>query len=235
MYPDNTLQGMLIPNWWVEDSSSSYEKGRLIRVFIPHVEQIPTKLTCIGRVEDTDHNYCKFKAEPLCIKNPPEKDILPVAAAPLYEDEIRIALRAKRRFAIIICEGGYEIERKINPGKPRWQTAPMLLVAPYYGVDEKTGSRAGFSPQFVDRVKQCVYPQFIWDIIPAPSKTEESILKLDHLQPVGRHHDSIELTKYRLSDEALIALDEWFQWLLYGGTKGEGFLYLFKEEIASMK
>lgn len=79
-----------------------------------------------------------------------------------------------------------------------------------------------------------MYPQFMWDMLPLDSKTQESILKLDHIQPIGRHHESLELTKYRLSEEALIALDEWIEWLLYGGTQHEGWLYLFKEEMAKI-
>jgi hypothetical protein len=28
---------------------------------------------------------------------------------------------------------------------PKWQTAPSYIVAPYYSVYEKTGTRAGYS------------------------------------------------------------------------------------------
>jgi len=45
---------------------------------------------------------------------------------------------------------------------------------------------------------------------------EESILRLDHIQPIGKHHESIELTDYRLGEEALDIIDEWITWLITG-------------------
>lgn len=99
------------------------------------------------------------------------------------------------------------------------------------GIHERTGKRAGFNPEFVRRVRRGIYPQFMWDTLPVGGSTAESILRLDHVQPIGRHHDSIEFTPYRLSEDALSILDEWLRWLIKGDFEEDSILPLIKREI----
>ena len=62
----------------------------------------------------------------------------------------------------------------------------------------------------VERTRHCEYPQFFWDQLPVAG-SEESILRLDHLQPMGTHHDAHQLSEYKLSDDALEVVDELFR------------------------
>jgi hypothetical protein len=233
MYPEDAVQNML-EEWWIEDRSFEYHRGRLIRAFLPHVDQIPRQLIATGRSEPTDHTHANFTIEPLRIKQPRRKPVIPVAALPVFEHEIYAVYRSKKRPALIVCVGGEQVEKELIRGKPRWQTAPTVLVAPYYGVAEG-GTRAGFRPEFVTRVRRCVYPQFMWDLLPIGGETTESILRLDHIQPVGRHHDTIEFTNYRLSEEGLVILDEWLKWLISGEFTEEDLLFFFKQEIEKIE
>jgi hypothetical protein len=89
-----------------------------------------------------------------------------------------------------------------------------MLVAPYYGGDQD-GSRGGWNPTFLERIRRVEYPQYMADRLPLGG-VDESVLRLDHLQPVGRHHDAFELTPHRLSDMALVIVDEWLEWLRTG-------------------
>lgn len=229
-YPDDTIQA-LTNNWWVEDKSSNYKFGRLINAYLPHVDQIPYQLITTGRNEPTNHNSAMCSLKPLKIRRSPCRPKLPVAALPYFENEVRTVYRAKIRPALIVSEGGDEVEQALRQGYPRWQTAPHLLVIPFYGVFES--SRAGFPPAFINRVQKCIYPQFYWDILPAPpSKRIESIAKLDHLQPVGRHHDTISLSHFRLSDEACEVIQDWIFWLISGQLCQESLLFLYKSEIS---
>jgi len=123
---------------------------------------------------------------------------------------------------VILSEGGDEVPRQLVRGKPAWQTAPTILVAPYYGADEDSTS-SGFNPAFVERIKSGEYPQFMWDMLPLTGK-DESILRMDHIQPIGRHHDSIELTDYRLSEDAIDIIDEWLTWIFTGQLFANGLL-----------
>lgn len=227
MYPDDSVQYM-IDDWWIEDDSFGYYRGRLIKAFLPHTSQIPKKLTAIGRSEPTDHVHANYLVEPLRIHQPQKKPKIPVAALPVYENEVHAVYRAKKRPAIVVCEGGIEVDGRLTRGKPKWQTSPTILVAPYYGVDEG-GARAGFNPEFVMRVRRCLYPQFMWDKLPIGG-ANESILRLDHIQPLGKHHDAIELTNYRLSEDALVIFDEWIGWAIYGDFSEDSLLLEFKQQ-----
>ena len=89
-----------------------------------------------------------------------------------------------------------------------------MLVAPYYGAD-LGGKTGGWRPEFVERIRRCEYPQYMWDSLPLGGR-EESILRLDHIQPLGRHGESYELTEYVLGEEAMLLLDDYLDWLIQG-------------------
>ncbi len=102
-------------------------------------------------------------------------------------------------------------------------------MAPYYGV-LKNGSSKRYEP-FVERIKCCEYPQYIWDILPVHSATDSSILRLDHMQPIGRHHDSYELTEYVLKPEVIDLLNEWIDWLTTGEVDKDGILNDIRNDL----
>jgi len=221
-FPDDCIQS-IAGSWWIEDPAKNYYRGRLIRAFLPHVDQSPKTITAVGRNDPSEHRTAEVKIEPLRITQHRKPSKLPVAALPEYPGEVRTVYRAKKRPAVILSEGGDEVPRALVLGKPRWQTAPTILVAPYYGADEGRGTSSGFSSVFVGRIKSGEYPQFMWDMLPLTGKNE-SILRMDHIQPIGRHHDSIELTDYRLSDDAMMILDEWLTWIFTGQLFTDGVL-----------
>ncbi|WP_206675604.1 hypothetical protein [Solimonas terrae] len=97
---------------------------------------------------------------------------------------------------------------------PNHASAPTMLVAPYYGA-EKTARRAGYNQAFVDRIRHCEYPQYLWDKLPLDG-SDESILRLDHMQPIGCHYNSHRVCEFRLSDEALEIVDTMLDWTLKG-------------------
>lgn len=203
-----------------------------MEVFIPHVDQIPYTLEPIGRKEATVHDKAYFSIEPLRIGKRPSSHKLPVAALPLYGKEVFTVHRTKKRPAIIISEGGAEVASHLRIGKPKWQTSPTVIVVPYYGADEGY-TRAGFNPEFIKRVQRCEYPQYVWDKLPI-SGSSESILRLDHLQPVGRHHDSVEFTKYILSAQAIAILDDWLEWLIEGEFSEDNALGGIRDDLLNL-
>jgi len=232
-YPEDSIQS-IFNAWWLEDSSHGYQRGRLIRAFLPHVEQVPKQIIATGRASPTDHVHANYEICPLQVCRPATRPSLPVAALPAFEGEVNAVYRAKKRPALIICEGGEEVARHLTLGQPKWQTAQTLLVAPYYGITEGTG-RAGFPPEFVKRVRQCEYSRFMWDALPIGGSATESIMRIDHIQPIGQHHDSIEMTNYRLNKEAIAILDEWLDWLITGEFDEGSMLLYFKENIESSR
>jgi hypothetical protein len=228
-YPEDSVQS-LVSSWWNTRQTDDICRGRLAWVFLPHVDQQPLVLAPEGRSSPTDHTRALFTVQTLKTRNPPRSTGLPVAGMPSFEGEVRTVHRAKRRPALILSIGGQPVSRPLRTGSARWQTNPTVLVAPYYGIDP-SGSRGGWKPEFVERIRRCEYPQYIWDKLPIGGSTSESVLRLDHLQPVGNHKDSFEVSPYCLSEEALMIVDEWLLWLLTGSLDENGTLYTIRQGL----
>ena len=229
MYPDDSIQAYA-GEWWVIDNSKEIKRGRLIKGFIPHVDQIPWTLIPTGRTDPTDHSKANYTLEPLRINKPSQTYKLPVAALPDFEGEVRTVYRAKKRPVLIISTGGPDVPKELSRGKPGWQTAPTILVAPYYGA-HKGEKRSGFKPEFIERIRRCEYPHYIWDMLPLSNDVDESILRLDHIQPIGRHYESYEWSQYCLSDEAMLILDEWLHWFLEDDLPEKSTLLEFRKGL----
>lgn len=87
---------------------------------------------------------------------------------------------------------------------------PTVLVAPSYGAD------IGYRKKFLERIRRCEYPQFIWDSLPIGGQEKGSIIRLDHIQPVIRNNKAIEFTQYCLSEKAMVFVMQWVDWLISG-------------------
>ncbi len=221
-FPEGSVQDLVGGEWWVKDENPSPKRGMVILAYVPHVDQVPTQIKVIGRADDpTCHDKAQVQFFPFNITAPQKKSVLPVAALPEYPGEIRLLYRAKKRPVLIVAESGPSVDHKLIAGKPSWQTAPTLLVAPYYGRDERTGKRSGYSDALVERVQKCEYPQFFWEKLPLPGSAE-SILRFDHTQPLGYDRKNFELTGYSLGKDAISLLDEWLNWLISGTVEEDG-------------
>lgn len=230
-YPDDSIQSV-VGLWWTDHAGHEPQRGCLIRAFVPHVDQQPLKLNVKGRSDPTAHGAADYEVEPLRIKAPFKAPDLPVAAMPDTPGELRIVQRGKIRPMLVISTGGVGVDRVLRQGTARWMSNPTLLAAPYYGADQD-GSRGGWRPEFVKRIRHCEYPQYMWDSLPN-GRVRESILRLDHIQPIGRHTDTYELTGYRLTDEALKLLDEWLMWLQTGVLDAAGVLSMLRKDLPSL-
>lgn len=139
MYPDDCIQNLIDSSWWIRDNNSKFKRGKLIKAYVPHVAQDPLRLVITGRVKPEDHKSAKFLVEPLRIRHEQKANKLPVAALPVYPGEELAIYRVKKRPLIIVSIGGDEIPRELCKDKPKWQTYPTILVAPFYGRDESGG------------------------------------------------------------------------------------------------
>lgn len=230
-YPEDCLQSLFNP-WWVRTERAEVWRGRLIWVFVPHVDQQPYLLVPAGRSEPTEHGSAIYQVELFegkgLLPGPP----LPIAALPEYPGEVRLIYRAKRRPALILSTGGVDIPKSLRIGAARHQTNSTLLVAPYYGADVG-GKTGGWRPDFVERIRRCEYPQYMWDSLPLRSR-RESILRLDHLQPIGKHGKTYELTEFELHPDALEMVDEYLLWALSGEFPENGVLKDIRKELLDL-
>ena len=229
-FPDDCPQSLIDP-WWINDPARPLVRGSLIWAYLPHADQEPRVLSLTGRDDDpTDHGIAKYKIEPLQVGTPPRAPGLPVAALPTYPEEVFLVQRAKKRPAVVLGVGGLGISERPLLSGPNWQTSPMMLVAPYYGVLQST-RRTGWNPLLVERIRRCAYPQYIWDKLPSGASTAESILRLDCAQPLSFQRKAFESTRFRLSDEAVQLVTEWYSWLVSGEIPPRGLLEWIREGL----
>ena len=231
MFPDDSLQSLIQPSdWWVKNVNKNLCRGALVFSFAPHVDQIPYTFEPIGRTQATEHDSAKVRVSPLRVDQPLKKADLPVAAMPLHGNEVWAAYRAKKRPCLVLSSDSISVDKSLILGKPNHATAPTFLAAPYYGVNQNNEKRSGYSPEFVERVRHCEYPQFHWDKLPFIGG-EESILRLDHLQPFGVHHDAYKISDYMLSPDAVEMIDDLLRWLVWGGLPETSLIVEYRKLI----
>jgi len=216
-YPEDSIQAFVEP-WWVKSDSKEIERGCLVRVLVPYPAQKPLILIPEGRGEDpTDHTTARVRIEPFVPGQPPREAKLPVAGLPLRPGESFLASRGKVRPCVVLSMGGTSIEKALRRGGSAWQSAGTLLVAPFYGADHD-GSRGGWDAELVKRIRRAEYPQYLLDRLPLTGSVE-SILRFDHIFPIGQDHASFRLTGFCLSPEAMRLVDEWLVWLFEGQVR----------------
>lgn len=216
IYPEDCVQS-LYDSWWQQDTEKApICRGRLLKAYVPHVDQVPMALVPRDRTEDVrQHQLADCDIVPLDYSSVMRPSGLPVAGIPCVPKEARGVYRVKKRPVLVLALPGDEVPKGLVLGKPRHQTLPTYIVAPYYGADEGTGSRAGFPEAFLDRVRRLEYSRFFWDKLPL-SGANESILRIDHIQPLGSNYKAWEMTSFRLDQDALLFLEEMLQWHLTG-------------------
>lgn len=234
MYPEDSLQSIVAPSpWWRANESNKLCRGALVFSFAPHVDQVPYTFEPIGRKTATEHDSAIVSVSPLKVSQPLKTTALPVAAMTLHEGEVWAAYRAKKRPCLVFSAESLLVDKSLTLGKPNHATAPTFLAAPFYGVD-KNVKRSGYSPEFVERVRHCEYSQFHWDKLPLTNGPAESILRLDHLQPFGTHHDAYKVSDYKLSSDAMDILDDLLRWLVWGGVPEESMILAYREMVESI-
>lgn len=233
MFPDDSIQSIITPSpWWEKSDGKKLERGRLIHAFAPYVDQVPYTIKPVGRMRASRHDSARLDITPLRIKERPAKESLPVAAMTLHKSEVWVAYRAKKRPCLVFGNSSPPVSDSLRRGMPKRSTAPTVLVAPYYGVD-RNGTRAGYNPELVERIRHAEYPQFFWDKLPI-SGPEESVLRLDHIYPVGTHYLSYELSNYKLSYNAMEIMDDLFHWLIWGGVPEDSLILDYRKEIEAI-
>ena len=231
-YPDDCLQYFIDPDpWWIDDGKREFEVGRLVNAILPFVDQNPYALETIGRVKSTQHKEARVRFVPIDIKSAVNYSRLPVAPLPQYSGETSAVYRTKKRPALIVHAGCSDIPNALRKNKPRYQTDPCILVAPFFTA-EQGPDRKGYTPAFVERVRRCEYPQFFWDTLPESKSGATSLMKLDHIQPVGRNHSVVEVTNYKLSDLAVEIMKQFLDWFLHDQLPDDSVFYGFKVDIS---
>jgi hypothetical protein len=231
-YPDDCIQALVgAENWWQPNREHQVCRGALITAFVPYIDQMPYAFEPIGRTQATEHQRADVKVTPMRVEQALKQAELPVAAMPLHAREVWAAYRAKRRPCLVLSVDAPAVDKDLTRGMPSRSSAPTMIVAPYYGADK--GNRAGYNPAFVERIRHCEYPQFLWDVVPLEGASE-SILRLDQMQPIGRHYQSFKVHDVRLSEPAMEVVDGMIDWLLRGGIPKDHPVLMFQELVRTL-
>lgn len=233
-FPDDVVQRVVAPSpWWEPCDCDVVEPGALLLACLPHVDQQPYILIPEGRKNPEEHRMATVRIEPFDVKQYQQKPKLPVAALTLNAGEIWATYRAKRRPCLVVGKAE-PVNKSLSRDMPKKSTSPAMVVAPYYGVD-RDGSRAGYNPELVKRIRHAEYPQFILDSLPITSgkKTEQSLLRLDHLQPVGTYYRAFVHTGFCLSVDAReLVLRDWLDWFLWDDLSETSLLRDFQKLVS---
>ena len=215
-YPEDSIQSLVSPDpsWWV--SSEALTRGSLVWAIVPYPEQKPFRLVPVGRGQDArQHAQAEYRLEEFRVGGATGPAApLPVAALPSRGGEEYLVRRGKRRPCLILASTDIHVDASVARGK-RWQTALTRLVVPYYSANGTT-ARAGWSPKLVTRIRRCTYPQYFWEDLPVPGAREGSILRFDHAFAIGHDPANVQQTRYRLHQDSLDIMDDWFAWYLTG-------------------
>ena len=195
----------------------------------------PHRLVPEGRGNDArQHQRANYRIEEFRTGDPPsDVSALPVAGLPIRTGETHLVRRGKTRPVIVLAMPGIPVDDDFKRHGTSWQYKPALLAAPYYGV-EADGTRGGWNPEFVARIQRAEYSQYVWDVLPIGGSSQGSILRLDHVFPIGADPANWILTNYRLRGDALTYLDEWLSWHTSGTLFEEGLLSYTRTELAKL-
>lgn len=234
-YPDNCPQ-YYFADWWIECDKNEFNSGQLLWAYVHHVDQVPMALLAKGRSEATLHNLADCEIVPINNDKIFQRSRLPVASLPCYNNELRTVYRAKLRPVLLLVAPKQEVPPNLVKDKPKNLTRPTALVAPFYGRDEGTARRSGYSQAFLNRVKCCEYPRFVWEQLPI-GNSSESILRLDHLMPMSTHYIAYKPTGWKLSVEAYDLIIAWFEWYYTGylPSSDTSYLPMIREELMKQK
>lgn len=226
-WPELCLQALTEGDWWEEEKSGALRPGLLVEAILPHVDFMPYRLDAVGRTEAHEHTEFQAKISPVSTRADRARRTLPVAGLPEIKGETWTVHRAKRRPALVLTAPGAPIPKDILRRCVKWQVSKTALVAPFYGI--KNERRAGWDDELVSRIQTIEYPQYAWDCLPKGGP-EGSVLRLDHIQPIGEHQYSYEPTGYALASKPLALLWEQIQWLKSGHpVPPEGELQLIRD------
>ena len=234
-FPEASVHN-LTGDWWEPAAGGEMIPGRLLRTLVPYPDMKPYRLVPEGRGDEArQHQRANYRMEEFRIGDPPKNvSALPVAGLPLRDGETHLVRRGKIRPVVVVASPGDTIEPRFTRHSASWQHRRALLVAPYYGV-QADGTRAGWNPEFVSRIQRAEYSQYVWDRLPEGGLPEGSILRLDHVFPIGDDPANWTPLGYWLRDDIRAILDEWLSWHISGVLVPDGVLEWARDELAKLE
>ena len=146
----------------------------------------------------------------------------PIKELELRADERLLAVRAKRRPALLMSDPNSSWEDRRRNGED------SFLMAPIYSFRGDETKRE-FSPDFVERVKAYVYNTHFYLPPHEHPRFVEGFVRFDRLQMV--HKAWLDHMAMRLNEDALACLRHWLFYYLGGDLQQiDDVLFMYREE-----
>jgi len=214
---DDCLEAFVAP-WWVSDDGQALVRGRLIRVHVPHVVGEQAWLEVEGRAGPSEHTKARYVVRTDSRFGDVKKlaklthAALPAAALPAFPGETLLVQRARLRWALVVYA----------------EPSSTLLVAPVYAVDEGPAP----APELLRDIRRCAFASTLF--VSIPGEKHDSIVRFDQLQPVAAVPGNYQITRHRLSDDALGVVDDWLVWLLVGAPPAGSMLAVLRDGLGAL-
>lgn len=202
-----------------EENSNPPVQGQIC--FIPGIfpDTIPQVIEA-HRHDKRDHSEADFRIRNLVESDYGPKDTLPIKNLNLKTGEELLAVKSKRRPAIILRPDTYissAIEKVLpSMGKRHLQQADTFVALPMFSA-QVDGIGTGFPTKMICRIKVLMYPQYFY-MPPSTDRSipiKEGVVRLDRIQViVSRNPAVLQPKKYAISENALeILLCQLMRWL----------------------
>lgn len=202
-----------------EEKSNSPVQGQICLIPGIFPDTIPQVIEA-HRHDKRDHSEADFTIRNLKETDYGPKDTLPIKHLNIKSGEELLAVRSKRRPAIIISPDTYisAAVAKMLPsmGKKHLQQPDTFVAFPLFSA-QVDGAGTGFPPKMICRIKVLMYPQYFYvplsNVKSIPIK--EGVVRLDRIQViVSRNPSVLQPKNYALSKDALeIFLCQFMRWL----------------------
>jgi len=196
----------LIGEFLVAHGAADPVVGQIVYAPIPYLEMTPT-VARAARALVHVHARAQIDFAPLdaSIDFRKAKDRLPLAYLQLSEEEEMLAIKAKKRPAIIVgISKGVPcttLPSGIEQRKAQRAFDPIYLVAPIYSTST-AHKPTSFGPTLTARIKCMAYPEFVWIKSDLPASDVEGVIRLDRM--VATHlHSCCDFKPVKVTDEVM--------------------------------
>jgi len=202
-----------------EENSNPPAQGQICSIPGIFPDTIPQVIEA-HRHDKRDHSEADFNIRNLKETDYGPKDTLPIKNLNIKSGEELLAVRSKRRPAIIIRPDTYisAAVAKMLPsmGKKHLQQPDTFIALPLFSA-QVDGAGTGFPSKMICRIKVLMYPQYFY-VPPSNDKSipiKEGVIRLDRIQViVSRDPAVLQMRKYAISGDALeVLLCQLMRWL----------------------
>jgi len=194
------------------DTKNDFKFGSIYRThaYYPY-ENLQVWQEIPDSADRTESFASQFKVKSISRKSFGKTRSYPLATPPIQSNEEFLVIRAKIRPVILLLPD-YPSETEISKTLRKKISRKRCLVGQVFSLADTNTNKEKFPREFVNRVRELEYPQFVFLPLERGLFKVPSLLRLDECQSVFTPH--LEPTKFRLSEKIRALLRSQLAYLL---------------------